>query len=66
MGIEQIGFANAVHNALYYKVAAAVFPIILVAVARAAKLRWPPSTAAAAYLAGFRAQIPELACRSWG
>ena len=51
MGIEQIGFANAAHNALYYKVAAAVFPIILVAVARAAKLRWPASTAAAAYLA---------------
>ena len=51
MGIEQIGFPNAAHNALYYKVASAAFPIVLLAVARASRLRWAATTAAAAYFA---------------
>jgi hypothetical protein len=51
MGIEQIGFPNAAHNGLYYKVASAAFPIVLVAVARASRLKWAATTAAAAYLA---------------
>ena len=51
MGIEQIGFPNAAHNALYYKVASAAFPIVLLAVARASRLKWGATTAAAAYLA---------------
>ncbi len=51
MGIEQVGFANDAHNALYYQVAAGAFPIVLLAVARAAKLRWPATAAAASYLA---------------
>src|SRR5213592_2683940 len=33
MGIEQVGFANLAHSALYYRVAAAAFPITLVAAA---------------------------------
>ncbi|HUL49707.1 MAG TPA: hypothetical protein VLT79_06840 [Gemmatimonadales bacterium] len=51
LGIEQIGFANDAHNALYYKFSAAVFPIVLVATARCARLRWPATTAAAWYMA---------------
>jgi hypothetical protein len=51
MGIEQVGFPNSAHNALYYKVAAGAFPLILVATARAARLTWPATTAAAAYMA---------------
>ncbi|OLC03307.1 MAG: hypothetical protein AUH78_22310 [Gemmatimonadetes bacterium 13_1_40CM_4_69_8] len=51
MGIEQVGFANDAHNALYYKVAAGTFPLLLVAVARAARIAWPGTTAAAFYMA---------------
>src|SRR2546422_467983 len=47
MGFEQIGFSQNAHNALYYLVCAAVFPILLVAGARASSLRWPATTAAA-------------------
>jgi len=50
MGFEQIGFSNAAHNALYYLVAAAIFPILLVAGARASTLRWPATTAALVYM----------------
>lgn len=51
MGIEQVGFANDGHNALYYKVAGAAFPLLLAAIARATRLRWPATTAAAFYMA---------------
>jgi hypothetical protein len=51
MGIEQIGFPNSAHNGLYYKVAGAAFPFVLVAVARASRLKWAATAAAAAYLA---------------
>jgi len=51
MGIEQVGFANLGHNGLYYKVAAGAFPVLLMAVARAARLPWPATTAAAFYMA---------------
>lgn len=50
LGLEQIGFANAARMSLYYKVGAAIFPIALVAAGRAARLRWPATTAAAAYM----------------
>jgi hypothetical protein len=50
MGFEYIGFPNAAHNGLYYKVCAAAFPILLVTTARASTLRWPATTAAAAYM----------------
>jgi hypothetical protein len=51
MGFEYIGFPNAAHNALYYKICAAVFPLVLAAAARASTLRWPATTAAATYMA---------------
>ncbi|HEV2670495.1 MAG TPA: hypothetical protein VGU74_05340 [Gemmatimonadales bacterium] len=50
MGFEQIGFPNAAHNGLYYKVCAVIFPILLIAGARASSLRWPATTAAAVYM----------------
>jgi hypothetical protein len=50
LGIEQIGFANEARTSLYYKVAAAVFPIALVAAGRAARVRWAATIAAAAYM----------------
>src|SRR6266516_884748 len=51
VAIEQLGFPNDAHNALYYKVAAGVLPLLLVAVARAVRLPWPATTAAALYIA---------------
>ena len=51
MGIEQVGFANLGHNALYYKVAAGAFPLLLAAIARATRLAWPATTTAACYMA---------------
>ena len=51
LGIEQVGFANDARNALYYEFAAAAFPIMLVAVGRSAKIAWPTTAAAAAYMA---------------
>jgi len=48
--IEQLGFPNVGHSALYYKIAACALPLLLVAGARAARLRWPATTAAAAYM----------------
>ena len=51
MGIEQIGFANLAHSAVYYKVAGAALPITLVAVARASRRPWGATAAAAAYMA---------------
>jgi hypothetical protein len=50
MGFEQIGFPNAAHNGLYYEVAAVIFPVLLVAGARASTLRWPATTAALVYM----------------
>src|SRR5207248_3544358 len=50
LSIEQLGFPNVAHTVLYYKVAACVLPLLLVAGARAARLRWPATTAAAVYM----------------
>ena len=50
LSIEQLGFPNVAHTALYYKIAACALPLLLVAGARAARLRWPATTAAAAYM----------------
>ena len=50
MGIEQIAFPNAAHSGLYYKVAGAAFPLVLIAVARASKIKWAATAAAAAYM----------------
>jgi len=51
LGIEQVGFANTAHTALYYEFAAGVFPLVLLAAGRSARLAWPATTAAAAYMA---------------
>ena len=50
LSIEQLGFPNVAHTALYYKIAACALPLLLVAAARAARLRWPATTAAAVYM----------------
>ena len=44
-------YPNDQHAALFYKVTAAVFPVFLVAVARASRLRWAATLAAASYMA---------------
>src|SRR5512135_1678606 len=51
MGIEYIGFPNDAHHALYYKICAAAFPLLLAATARASRARWPATGAAATYMA---------------
>ena len=51
MGFEYIAFPNDMHRALFYQVSAAAFPILLVATARASRLNWPATTAAAVYMA---------------
>ena len=51
MGFEYIAFPNDMHKMFFYQVCALVFPMILVAAARAARLRWPATTAAAVYMA---------------
>ncbi len=48
---EYIGFPNQAHSGLYYKICAGVFPILLLATARASTLKWPATTAAAVYMA---------------
>jgi len=50
IGIEQIGFPNVAHSAVYYQVAAGAMPILLVAAGRAVRLRWPATTAALVYM----------------
>ncbi|PYP72091.1 MAG: hypothetical protein DMD41_09950 [Gemmatimonadetes bacterium] len=50
MGFEYIGFPNSAHNGLYYEVCAAIFPLLLIAGARASSLRWPATTAAVVYM----------------
>ena len=47
---EHIGWPNEWHRSGFYKVAAAVFPLFLVAVGRASRLRWPATAAAATYM----------------
>ena len=47
---EQVGFPNQAHNGQYYKICAGIFPILLFATARASRLKWPATTAAASYM----------------
>ena len=42
---------NNQHRATFYKVSAAAYPVILVAAARGARLRWPTTAAATAFMA---------------
>jgi hypothetical protein len=50
MGFEYIAFPNDMHKGTFYIIGSAVFPLILVAAARASRLRWPATTAAAVYM----------------
>jgi hypothetical protein len=50
MGFEYIAFPNDMHKGAFYIIGSGVFPVILVAAARAARLRWPATTAAAVYM----------------
>ena len=47
---EDIGFANEMHRAGFYKVAGLVLPLFLVAFARASRLTWPATRIAIAYM----------------
>ena len=60
MGFEYIAFPNDMHKAAFYQITAAVFPVILVACARAARLAWPATTAAAVYMGVHVAMILAL------
>src|SRR2546428_9338391 len=44
LGIEQVGFANTAHTALYYEFAAGVFPLDLLSAGRSVRLAWPATT----------------------
>ena len=41
---------NEQHSARFYRVSCAIYPLLLAAVARASRLRWPATTAAAVYM----------------
>jgi hypothetical protein len=47
---EYTAFPNYQHNPLFYQVTAGVFPLLLVAIARAGRLRWPATAAAGVYM----------------
>jgi len=49
MTYEYTGLANTHHSPLFYQASAALFPIFFLAVARAARLRYPATLAAATY-----------------
>jgi hypothetical protein len=49
---EYTGFPNLWRSRLFYLVSAAVFPFVLAAAARAGRLRWPATTAAAFFMLG--------------
>jgi hypothetical protein len=46
---EYTGFANSMHSALFYRVAAITFPAFLIAPAVAGRLRWPATATALVY-----------------
>lgn len=50
MAFEYIAFPNRAHTALYYQVAAGIFPLWFVAASRSVRLRWPAAAAAAVYM----------------
>jgi len=55
--IEHAGFPNHMHSSRFYKVSGAVFPFVLVAIARAAKLRWGATATALVYMAIVAAMV---------
>ncbi len=54
---EYINNANVMHGSTFYKVTAGVFPLLLLAVARGSKLRWPATITAAVYMGIFVVMI---------
>jgi hypothetical protein len=50
MSMEYLGYWNHAHDTLYYKVAGGAFPIVLIAGARASKVRWPATATALVYM----------------
>ncbi|MEX2282398.1 MAG: hypothetical protein WEE89_07935 [Gemmatimonadota bacterium] len=49
-GYEYIAYANEWHRSGFYVIAACLFPFLLAGVARASRLRWPATAAAATYM----------------
>ena len=47
---EIIGYANTWHGSAFYRTTALLFPFMLAGVARGAPVKWPATTAAAAYM----------------
>ncbi|CAN5124775.1 hypothetical protein BH20GEM2_BH20GEM2_17140 [soil metagenome] len=54
---QYINNANVMHGSMFYKVTAGVFPLLLLAVARGSKLRWPATITAAVYMGIFAVMI---------
>jgi hypothetical protein len=50
MGFNQVAFANDMHNAQYYQVAAVGVLLFLAAATRASRLAWPATATAAVYM----------------
>ena len=48
--LTEYSYANAQHSAFFYKVSCAVYPALLVAAARASRLRWAATLTAAFYM----------------
>ncbi len=46
-----IAYGNVMHGSTFYKATATIFPVLLLAVARASKLRWPATVTALVYMA---------------
>jgi hypothetical protein len=48
--LSEYGHPNEQHAAIFYKVSCAVYPALLVAVARSSRLRWPATLTAVSYM----------------
>ena len=48
--LTEYSFPNLQHTATYYRASAILYPLLLVAVARASRLKWPATTMAAVYM----------------
>jgi len=49
--LSEYSYKEFMHSGLYYRVSATYYPLVLLTTARANKLRWPATKAAAVYLA---------------
>ena len=58
--MEYASFPNHMHGSTFYRVTALALPAVLVATARASRLRWPATTTAALYTAIMLAMIWTL------